>query len=398
MIPTKILYVIGSMNLGGAESHLVQILSRMDRSRWEPIVYCLTEAGMLAPKLKDLNITVVVSAVPQPKEEQWRTMRFVRIIMKAVRLAKFMRQLRPSIAHFFLPAAYIMGAPAAIVARAPIRVMSRRSLNVYQSRKWLSRTLERNLHRFMHAVLGNSRRVVCELELQEGVPRSRLGLIYNDIDSRVFGSMSERQSARESLELKSSTFVMTIVANLIPYKGHRDLIEALALASTRLPNDWRLLVVGRDDGIGVDLRSQAAKAGIAQNINFLGLRKDISALLAASDVGLLCSHEEGFSNSVLEGMASGLPMIVTDVGGNPEAVIDGECGIVVPSRSPSHLADAILCLSGDAGLRQRYGANARRRIVEKFDFNRAIDAYDELYRALLAGNSPQNVALCRITD
>ena len=133
-----------------------------------------------------------------------------------------------------------------------------------------------------------------------------------------------------------------MIANLIPYKGHKDLIEGLALVAQSLPSGWRILCAGRDEGLQLKLESLVEAQGIKANIQFLGERTDVPILLAAADFGVLSSWEEGFSNVILEAMAAGLPMIVTDVGGNPEAVLDGETGLVVPPAIRQRLAEAVL--------------------------------------------------------
>jgi glycosyltransferase involved in cell wall biosynthesis len=185
--------------------------------------------------------------------------------------------------------------------------------------------------------------------------------------------------------------VLCIVANLIPYKGHRDLIDALALAAPFMPPGWRLLAVGRDDGIGQSLRSQVQDTSIADHILFLGPRDDVSVILGVSDIGILCSHEEGFSNAILEGMAAGLPMVVTKVGGNSEAVIDGETGIVVPAHDAQRLSAAILKLANDPALRANYGDVGRGRVAQAFGVNRFVESHRKLYRALVAGRRPRDV-------
>jgi glycosyltransferase involved in cell wall biosynthesis len=242
----------------------------------------------------------------------------------------------------------------------------------------------------MSAVLGNSRAVAVELRA-EGVRADRLGIIYNGIDAAPFRQGAGKPEAKTALGLSPTTLVMTIVANLIGYKGHADLFDALALAKPRLPADWKLLVVGRDDGIGAALRERAAAGGIADNVVFLGPRRDVPALYAASDIGLLVSHEEGFSNAVLEGMAAGLPMIVSDVGGNPEAVLDGESGLVVPARNPQRLAEAIVRLASDPTLRTRLGTAAAGRIAQNFTIEHCAARYDALYRTLTTGGALQEV-------
>jgi glycosyltransferase involved in cell wall biosynthesis len=130
---------------------------------------------------------------------------------------------------------------------------------------------------------------------------------------------------------------------------------------------------------------------VADNVIFLGARQDVSALLAACDVALSSSHQEGFSNTILEGMAAALPTIATAVGGNPEAVLDGVTGLIVPPRDPQSFASAILKLAHDARLRATMGANARRRVTEYFGLDRCVDAYQALYAALLSGQRPCDV-------
>jgi glycosyltransferase involved in cell wall biosynthesis len=298
--------------------------------------------------------------------------------------------------HFFLPAAYLVGAPLAALAGSPIRVMSRRSLNAYQAVYPFVPAVERALHRTMTAVLGNSLSVVRELRDQEGVPASKLGLIYNGLDTSRFAQVEPSDQARAALGLPPGDFVMVTVANLIPYKGHADLLAALGRAQSGLPSNWRLLVVGRDDGIGTELKRLCTELGLGEHVDFLGARNDIPRLLAAADVGLLCSHEEGFSNALLEGMAAGLPMIATDVGGNAEAVIDQENGLIVPAKDPARLADAVLRLANDPPLRARLGAAARARVAQYFSLERCVDGYDALYRALLAGRPVSDVKQLRI--
>jgi glycosyltransferase involved in cell wall biosynthesis len=125
---------------------------------------------------------------------------------------------------------------------------------------------------------------------------------------------------------------------------------------------------------------------IDQKVRFLGQRKDVPAILSASDVGIIASHQEGFSIAVLEGMAAALGMIVTDVGGNSEAIVDGESGLVVPPRDPMSLAQGIRRLARDPQLRASLGQAARRRVQQKFSLGPCVLQYERLYRALVASS------------
>ena len=117
---------------------------------------------------------------------------------------------------------------------------------------------------------------------------------------------------------------------------------------------------------------------------FLGSRKDVGSLLAASDIGILCSHEEGFSNAILEGMAAGLPMIVSDVGGNAEAVIHDETGLVVPAGDPKALANAIVALIGNPERCRTMGHAGRMRTERSFSMEACVEEYNRLYKNLLS--------------
>jgi glycosyltransferase involved in cell wall biosynthesis len=265
----------------------------------------------------------------------------------------------------------------------PIKLMSRRSLSDYQ-KKWPSAArIERRLHRHMDVVLGNSRAVIRELIAKEGCPESQVRLIYNGV--RLPNGDITRNEARAALGLEQEGLVASVVANLFPYKGHLDLIAALAGISDRLPQPWTLLCAGRDGGSGPEIAHAIDEAGLGERIRLLGERSDIPLLLKASDFGILAPKgNEGFSNAVLEFMASGLPMVVTDVGGNAEAVTDGETGLVVPPHDPPALGAAILRLAHDAELRRTMGEQGKKRAAGEFSSAASIDQYCALYEELLA--------------
>jgi glycosyltransferase involved in cell wall biosynthesis len=378
----RILVVTGSLAVGGTEMHLARVLPGLVKRGWEVTVFALTGEGPLAKPLRDGGVQVVSLGWGEPIHgNRALPQRLLRLAMVSVGLVRAMRRLKPTITHFFLPEAYIVGAVCARVAGLGNLAMSRRSLNLYQAKRPGIGRIERALHRRMSVVLGNSGAVVRELR-EEGIGLDRLALIYNGLAQPA--AALDRAATRRALGVPDEALTIAIVANLIPYKGHLDLVEALGRAAPDLP-DWRLLCIGRDDGHGPTLREAAARAGIADRIQWLGPRHDVDALLGAADIGVLASHEEGFSNALLEGMAAALPMIATSVGGNPEAVVEGETGLLVPPRAPERLADAIRALGCDPARRAAMGAAARRRVEERFSLERCIADYDRLYTALSCG-------------
>jgi len=378
----RILFVTESFGVGGAETHLLELLPSLKANGFDTATFCFTEPGTGAGTLEEAGIPV--TAAPGIGTAGRRSLLApLRLAGGATLLLALIKRWRPSIVHFFLPGPYLVGAPVAIAAGVPIKIMSRRSLSDYQKNWPGAAQLERMLHRHMDAVLGNSRTVVDELISKEGCSEGQVRLIYSGV--RLSPMETTRAEARAELGLGEQAFVATVVANLFPYKGHLNLIAALAEIANKLPHPWRLLCAGRDEGNGPAIARMIAEKGLGDNIQLLGERSDVPLLLAASDIGILSPiRNEGLSNAVLESMAAGLPMIVTDVGGNAEIVADGKTGFVVTPHDPDLLAAAILKLARDPDLRQAMGESSKRRVAEQFSLTASVDQYCSLYEELLA--------------
>jgi glycosyltransferase involved in cell wall biosynthesis len=384
----RLLVVTESLGVGGTESHLIRTLPRLVEHGWSVVTFCLTERGERAGQMEAAGVDVV--APPRLAKRKGSVLRYpAHVTLATNKLYWLMRRWRPHIAHFYLPGPYLIGAPVAIATNVPVKVMSRRSLSDYQQNWPMVARLERRLHAKMDAVTGNSRAVVQQL-IGEGVPEAKVRLIYNGIEP--LRNLTERSAARRSLGLDDETLVGVVVANLIHYKGHRELVRGLSHVEPLLSTPWRILFAGRDHGLRAELEALAAARGISHRIQFLGEYADIPLLLSAADFGLLTSREEGFSNVILEGMSAGLAMIVTDVGGNAEAVIDEETGFVVPPRNPKAISDAILRLARDPALRQTLGDSARDRVEKTFSIDQCVKAYAELYEDLLQMSEGARIA------
>lgn len=375
-----ILFVIGSLDVGGAERHLLQVVPELKRRGWPVSVFCLARRGSLASVMEEQGIRIFTPPTQAvPNAGVARRMR--RLLSATLGLVRHLRAERPTIVHSFLPEAYLVGGVCALFARVPRRVMSRRSLNHYQQARPFAARLERWLHGRTHLVLGNSQAVVAQLR-SEGVPAQRVRLIYNGLDLRLHCPARSRAEVRRELRADAAALVFVQVANLIPYKGHEDALGAFRSIRDRLPAGWQVWMVGRDDGIGTRLRALARELGLEGNVQWLGARRDVPDLLAAADIGVLCSHEEGFSNAVLESMAAGLPVVATDVGGNAEAVLHGKTGLIVPKEAPVALGEALWSLASAPEQRVAYGQAGRERVRLEFSLEACVDGYEACYRAL----------------
>lgn len=376
-----LLVAIGSLNSGGAERHLLRVLPELRRRGWPVEVFCTYETGSLVDEMIFAGVPVFSPGF-QNRNHRAPLHRLIRLAKSFKSLSAHIAGSRPSVVHSFLPEAHLVATSSALYARVPVRIMSRRSLNNYKQRRPTLALLEKMLQPAVSIAIGNSQAVVDQL-LKEGFPRNKVRLIYNGIEPSSHcdnGSRENVPSGRLSSQ-RALTFIQ--IANLIPYKGHKDTLTALSLIRYKLPPAWSLLMVGRDDGNGENLKQISKNLGLENNVQWLGERQDTQNLLSMSDIGILSSHQEGFSNAILEMMAAKLPVVATDVGGNPEAVIHGETGYIVPVQNPQALAEALLNLVHNPQ-RNCMGEAGAKRVEEKFTMSSCIEAYEACYREVLA--------------
>lgn len=380
------LIVSQRLDVGGTEKHITQILPELRRHGIDASLFVFERGGRLEARLSGSGVSIFGPAFTRLSLYQ----RF----RSAWHLFRHLRQHPPDIIHFFLPEPYLIGSVVAALAGIKVRIMSRRSLANYQIRHPLFAPFEKWLHQHTRVLLGNSNAVVEELA-QECGDRAKIGLIYNGVERPLPISAEARARFRRDLDLSEHCFVLAIIANLIGYKGHEDLLRGLALVGDQLPQGWRFLIVGRDDGRRAFLEKQAATLGIAEHVLWCGEHEYVDGFFNAADVAILCSHEEGFSNSIIEAMAHGLPVIATAVGGNLDAIVPGETGLLVPVRDPAALGAAIVTLAVSPDFRAQLGAAAKRRVERLFSIEVCVRRYVNLYSGIARVN---HIAVQSIID
>jgi len=369
-----VLFVIGSLEIGGAERQLQSLVDRL-RHTHRCHVYSLQSGGPLKPWFESLRVPVFSGGLQKGDVAQapWK------LIMAEWRLLELIHDIHPSVIHSFLPLITFMGALSGRLARVSLVITSRRALGTHQERYPVLRPLDRLATRLSHRVTVNSQAVRRDMVKRDKADPSKLVLIYNGVDMNPFESArSLWEAQRHELSISEDTKVILTIANLIPYKGHSDLIRAADQVIQRFPGALFLLV-GEDRGIQKDLEQEVSRLGVAQGVRFLGRRNDIPALLGASDLLVLPSHEEGFSNVILEAMAAGLPVVATDVGGNREAVVDGVTGWLAPPKDPGAMAEKILDLLNDREKAVSWGRRGQNRVREVFTIDRMVGAHIALY-------------------
>jgi glycosyltransferase involved in cell wall biosynthesis len=212
------------------------------------------------------------------------------------------------------------------------------------------------------------------------VPKSRAQVIYNGVDTERF-SPAKRPGMRGEFGWSKEHLVLGMVANFLPYKRHLDFVRAAALIHAALPQA-RFLLVGEDRGEMPAVQKAIQETGLEPYTRIVPGTATPELAFAAMDVYICSSETEGFSNVLLEAMATGLPVIATNVGGNPEAVSEGVNGTLVPAHAPELIARAALELATNLERLQQWSHNSRRNAEELFSLKKMVQAHEELYTRL----------------
>ncbi len=372
-----VVYVIGSLGRGGAELQLLMLMRGLSRTEFAPVLFVLEENGPLREDVVAAGIPIVDGRYDSRSP---RVLKVVQLLRAFVRLLSLLRNSSARVVHGFLPLANFFAAVAGRLAGTPLIVTSRRALNTHQARVPGWRYVDQLSSQLSHVVTANAMAVRDDTLRREGGDPAKFRVIYNGLLAERFAEAAiGRDRHRRCLGLEDDETVLIVVANLIPYKGHADIIDALSM----LPRErrLRLLAVGEDRGIGDALRQRARQQRVDSIVEWLGPRSDIPELLAAADLYVSASHEEGFSNSLLEALASGKAIVATRVGGNPEMLRGGELGILAEPHDPAGLAAGIAALLRDPALRIKLGTLAAADTARRYAPERMIEQYLSLYRA-----------------
>jgi glycosyltransferase involved in cell wall biosynthesis len=221
----------------------------------------------------------------------------------------------------------------------------------------------------------------------DGYDESKIVVIRNGVDLIRFNEPTDAEATRRNLGLPTGTPLVVVVSRLTRLKGLEQLIDAAAILKAH-NKDARFLIVGETAPSQLayldELKKRAAEQGVADRVVFTGIRSDVPALLAAADVAVMPSLSEALSNVLLESMAAGAPTVATRVGGTPEALTDGETGLLVPPGKAQPLAAAISRLLDDRALAAHLGRAAGRFVREHLSVGRMVSATEQLYSELLA--------------
>jgi glycosyltransferase involved in cell wall biosynthesis len=355
-------HVIHSLEYGGAQKDLYYYAKFHDSDRYKLEIISFHPGGEMIPEFESLGIKVHVldrrSSDP----------------LGIVHLKKLFRKLGADIVHFHNSLPVFAGVPAACLGRVPLKVMTEHSI-YYPGKAGnaITTSLYFNLRRRLDMVIACSEEV--RRSHSDNFDPERTVTIVNGVDLDEF-TPQEPAAAKDP-----GIYSIGSVGSLTVQKGYPNLLKAVAvLAEKDIPA--RLTLVG-DGPLREDLERQAAESGITDRVVFAGATGDVASKLRSFDVIAGSSIREGLPLSILEAMASGLPVVTTDVGGNREAVEDGVTGLLVPPGDSYALADALTSLWTDAEKRTSMGAAGRARAENLFSARKMVSGTEQLYEELL---------------
>lgn len=364
-VPVPIAFVLTSFEPGGTERQMIELIRRLNRSRWQVHLACFRESGGWYDRAAEAAASVATFPVTSFLHRD--------IVAHLGQFADWCRRRQIAVVHTAQLHSNVFGLPGAALARVPVRIANRRMLKANKRLTHLA--AQRIAYTFAHKVVANSLAAAARLKA-ERVPANKIAVIPNGIDRDRFARVPSRFATRR----------VVMISNLRPEKGHDVLIDAAATVLSRFP-DATFEIVG-DGPLMESLKALTRERRLNHAFSFYGHREDVPELLAEGGMLVLPSRCEALPNAVIEAMAARLAVVASDVGGISELVVDGRTGWLVPPGDSAALADRICRLMADPGLAGTFGAAGRAMIDSRYTFERMVGAFDRLYETELRQRCP----------
>ncbi len=375
--------LINSWALGGAEKIVAMLAMNIDRKRFEVLPCALERTGPIEEDLKASGVNYRVLGLrrrsvltgPLFVADFWRVLE---------KLTETLKELSIDMVHAHLNQSTLLAILAARRAGVPrvcatIHNVVFHTKGRFNPKGWLMDAAINRVFSRADRIIGVCEEVTQKVRSRNIIPWERIVTIPNGIEPDEFRFEGDRNVLRQRLGLPIDRPVVVTVGRLTRQKGYPYLLAALAL----IPAEKRPLTLLVGDGPDrSELESGTRAMGLAHDVRFPGNRRDVPALLAAADLFVLSSLWEGMPLTLLEAMASGLPSVVTAVGGNPGVVENGESGLLVPAADERALAEAICSLLHDPRRREQMGQAARKQFERRFSLRSFVEAHERLYEEM----------------
>lgn len=372
-----VVHVVHRFGIGGLENGVVNLVNRLPAERFRHAVVAMTEVTDFRRRVQRDDVTF--HALHKPAGQGLRV---------APQFVRLLRELRPAVVHTRNLGPLEMSLPAAW-AGVPVRIHGEHGWDTHDpdGSSLKCRLVRRAFRPFVHRYVALSRDIERYLVERVGVPLERIRQVYNGVDTERFRPGRARRADLPGLPfVDDHLWLVGCVGRLQPIKDQTLLARAFVRALQIDPSArarMRLVVIG-GGALGPQIEAILRDGGAAELAWLAGDRDDVPELLHALDVFVLPSRAEGVSNTLLEAMASGLPVVATAVGGNVELLEDGVTGRLVPSGEVETLARALLADWRDPAAARARGAAARQAAQRRFSLEAMVTAYADLYDGLLS--------------
>ena len=369
MDPIRIAYVIDQMKVGGTEGQLANLMNGLDRKRFEPYLITLRDGP------KEMAVECENLVFPN------RKMASLQGASTVLRISHALRRKRIQIVQTFFIDATFMGVVAAYLARVPVIISSRRDLGFWHTPEVLGKF--RKLNHLVDRIIANSESVRAVVVEKENVLPDKIDVLYNGIDQSGFNGHWTADEVKCETGFSPDSPVVGIVSGLNREVKRIDIfLDAVPKILDKCPNT-EFAIVG-DGHLRDELESQCRSLGVAGRVKFLGQSSEVPRLISMFSIGVNCSDSEGFSNSVIEYMMAGIPVVASDVGGNRELVEEGADGLLFAPGEPSQLAEKIVSLLENPERAVGLGVSGRKKAHARFTAEAMITAHMDYYERLLS--------------
>jgi glycosyltransferase involved in cell wall biosynthesis len=358
------------MHVAGAEVLVAETVRRL-QGQVVPTVLCLDRIGPLGERLRGEGVEVF--CLDRRSGRDWRL---------AWRMARILRDRGVEVIHAHQYTPFFYAALARVLLRGGPRLILTEHGRHYPD---TVSSVRRSFNRLVLSRLASAVNACCAFSAEalshvDGFAPGRVEVIDNGIESSRYQPADDKAALRQRLGLDPNRRYVVCVARFHPVKDHATLLNAFARVAASQP-DVDLLLIG-DGELRAELQSLSKSLGLSNRILFFGVRQDVPELLRAADVFALNSVSEAASLTLMEAMATGLPVVVTAVGGNPEIVRDGTDGLLVPRGDSGATAEALLRLLGDPERSAAMGAAGRSRVLKRYELSSTVESYHRLYHRL----------------
>jgi glycosyltransferase involved in cell wall biosynthesis len=369
----KIAFIIDFIETpaAGTEKHLLMLLNNLDKTKFQPYLICLRNSDWL--RQQTFPFLVVKYNL-----KKLLSINFIKTIIQFIRLC---RREKIDIIQTFFSDANIFGTIGAKLAGCKVTISSRRDMGYCYNK--IQIFVMRLFRIWTTHYLTNSKAAANRTIKREGIASKKISVIYNGIDLEKFKSIDkdQRYEQRKEWEIKQNEILVGAIANLKNIKNIDSLIAA-AVSLSKGFVDLRFVVVGEGPDRDM-LQGLITKKGLTDRFHLVGTKNDVIPCLAAFDIAVLCSKSEGFSNSLIEYMAAGLPIVTSNVGGNAEAITHKETGLLYAINDGNGLVNCLKVLIENPSLAKTLGENARKSAFLRYHKNNYIKNHETFYIDIL---------------